>query len=86
MRIADRFQRVPWVPILLFILVLVSWANWRATTRLEAVQRRLGLLNEVNDNLEEEIGLLRDANDHLAEIEDNTDCLRPVAFRPIGCR
>jgi hypothetical protein len=84
-RLVETLQRIPWTPILLVLLLLVMFLNWRATVRLE-----LTFENEVKrpDYWETQIALqIQEINaemDNLKAIKADADCLR--LLHPVWCR
>lgn len=83
-KLIEVLRRIPLTPILLFLLVLVMFLNWRATVALHETVKR-------NDSWETQVGLqIQEINAQMDDvkalkaIKDNTDCLR--VLHPIWCR
>jgi len=87
-KVVELLRRVPWTPILLFLLVSVTFLEWRATVKLSETVSRCDVdLIETRLRVEGIENRLEGVSQDVKQIKADTHCLRPGAPPlTIGCR
>ncbi len=82
----EKIENFPWTPLLLFALLVSTWANW---VELRHVQRKIDEWGWDNHHVQSEMNTTLGAmNDRLTEISGSAETLAACSktIRPVWCK